>query len=144
MRCWRNRLQWHWRGLENRLPCRCVSNTAVGCATLFGNTSGDAYVAIGDRTGYQQTTGSNNIYVGYDVDGTPGENNSCYIGSIFDQTSSGGTPVYVNLMGELGTTTSSRRFKEDIKPMNSASEALLALKPVTFRYKKEIDPRGIP
>ena len=46
--------------------------------------------------------------------------------------------------GKLGTTTSSRRFKEDIKPMNDASEALLALKPVTFRYKKEIDPQGIP
>ena len=121
-----------------------VSNTAVGYATLFGNTSGDANIAIGDRTGYQQTTGSNNIYVGYDIEGTPGENNSCYIGSIFGQTSSGGTPVYVNLMGKLGTTTSSRRFKEDIKPMNSASETLFALKPVTFRYKKEIDPQGIP
>ena len=47
-------------------------------------------------------------------------------------------------MGKLGTTTSSRRFKEDIKPMNSASETLFALKPVTFRYKKEIDPQGIP
>ncbi len=101
-------------------------------------------MAIGDRTGYQQTTGSNNIYIGYDIEGTPGENNSCYIGSIFGQTSSGGTPVYVNLMGKLGTTTSSRRFKEDIKPMDQASEALLALEPVTFRYKKEIDPQGIP
>ena len=121
-----------------------VSNTAVGYATLFGNTSGDANVAIGDRTGYQQTTGSGNVYIGYDIEGTPGENNSCYIGSIFGQTSSGGTPVYVNLMGKLDTTTSSQRFKEDIKPMNSASETLFALKPVTFRYKKEIDPQGIP
>ena len=121
-----------------------VSNTAVGYATLFGNTSGDANIAIGDRTGYQQTTGSNNIYIGYDIEGTPGENNSCYIGSIFGQTSSGGTPVYVNLFGKLGTLTSSRRFKKDIKPMNNASEALFSLKPVTFRYKKEIDPQGIP
>jgi trimeric autotransporter adhesin len=121
-----------------------VSNTAVGYATLFGNTSGDANIAIGDRTGYQQTTGSNNIYIGYDIEGTPGENNSCYIGSIFGQTSSVGTPVYVNLFGKLGTLTSSRRFKEDIKPMNNTSEALFGLKPVTFRYKKEIDPQGIP
>ena len=121
-----------------------VSNTAVGYATLFGNTSGNANIALGDRTGYQQTTGSNNIYIGYDIEGTPGENNSCYIGSIFGQTSSGGTPIYVNLMGKLGTTTSSRRFKEDIKPMNGASETLFALKPVTFRYKKEIDPQGLP
>jgi uncharacterized coiled-coil protein SlyX len=52
--------------------------------------------------------------------------------------------VYINAYGKLGTTTSSRRFKEDIKPMNDASEALFALKPVTFRYKKEIDPKGIP
>ena len=121
-----------------------VSNTAVGYATLFGNTSGDANIAIGDRTGYQQSTGSNNIYIGYDIEGTPGENNSCYIGSIFGQTSSVGTPVYVNLFGKLGTLTSSRRFKEDIKPMNNTSEALFGLKPVTFRYKKEIDPQGIP
>ena len=76
--------------------------------------------------------------------GVAGEDNSCYIGSIFGQTSSGGTPVYINSAGKLGTTTSSRRFKEDIKPMNNASEALFALKPVTFRYKKEIDPQGIP
>src|SRR5204863_566376 len=46
--------------------------------------------------------------------------------------------------GRLGTMTSSRRFKEEIKPMDKASEALFALKPVTFRYKKEIDPDGIP
>src|SRR5213078_3751421 len=52
--------------------------------------------------------------------------------------------VYVNSDGKLGTNTSSRRFKDDIKPMDQASEALLALKPVTFRYKKEIDPQGIP
>ena len=49
--------------------------------------------------------------------------------------------TYINSnAGKLGITTSSRRFKEDIKPMNDASETLFALKPVTFRYKKEIDP----
>jgi hypothetical protein len=73
-----------------------------------------------------------------------GENNTCYIGSIWNQTSSGGTAVFINNRGQLGTTTSSRRFKQDIKPMNDASEALFALKPVTFRYKKEIDRQGIP
>ena len=50
--------------------------------------------------------------------------------------------VFVNSDGKLGTTTSSARFKEEIKPMGEASEALLALKPVTFRYKKEIDPQA--
>jgi hypothetical protein len=52
--------------------------------------------------------------------------------------------VYVNSNGHLGTTTSSARFKDEIKPMGNASEAILALRPVTFRYKREIDPQGIP
>jgi hypothetical protein len=52
--------------------------------------------------------------------------------------------VFVNSNGKLGTTTSSARFKDEIKPMGTASEAILALRPVSFRYKKEIDPQGIP
>jgi len=68
--------------------------------------------------------------------------NSCYIGQIFGKTSSGGVPVIINGNHKLGTTTSSKRFKKDIKPMAKTSEALLMLKPVTFRYKKEIDPSG--
>jgi hypothetical protein len=58
--------------------------------------------------------------------------------------SSGGSAVFINSDGKLGTATSSQRFKEEIKPMERASEALFALKPVTFRYKKAIDPQGIP
>ena len=87
------------------------------------------------------TTANNVIAIG-----TAGANqsNSCFIGHIFGATSSGGTAVFINSDGKLGTTTSSRRFKDEIKPMEQASEALFALKPVTFRYKKEIDPRGIP
>jgi septal ring factor EnvC (AmiA/AmiB activator) len=54
----------------------------------------------------------------------------------------GGTAVFVDSLGQLGTTTSSKRFKEDIKPVDKASEALFLLKPVRFRYKKEIDPAG--
>src|SRR5207249_7549418 len=69
---------------------------------------------------------------------------SCYIGSIFGQTSSDGVAVFIDSAGKLGTLTSSRRFKEGIKPMEQASEALFALKPVTFHYKKGIDPQGIP
>jgi methyl-accepting chemotaxis protein len=61
-------------------------------------------------------------------------------GNIFGATSTGGTAVFINASGQLGTLTSSKRFKEEIKAMDKASEALLALKPVTFRYKKEIDP----
>jgi hypothetical protein len=69
-------------------------------------------------------------------------NNSCFIGQIFGATSSGGTAVFINTDGRLGTATSSQRFKEDIKPMEQASKALFALQPVTFRYKKEIDAAG--
>ena len=60
----------------------------------------------------------------------------------FGPTSGNGIPVLINSANKLGTTVSSKRFKEEIKPMDKASEALLALKPVTFRYKKEIDPAG--
>jgi hypothetical protein len=52
--------------------------------------------------------------------------------------------VFVASNGHLGTTTSSARFKDEIKPMGNASEAILALRPVSFHYKKEIDPQGIP
>src|SRR4029077_5422315 len=68
--------------------------------------------------------------------------NSCFIGNIFGATSAGGVAVFINSSGQLGTATSSRRFKEGIKSMDQTSELLFALKPVTFRYKKEIDPAG--
>ena len=60
----------------------------------------------------------------------------------YSQTAANGSAVFITSGNKLGTTTSSRRFKEDIKPMDKASEALLALKPVTFRYKKELDPEA--
>jgi hypothetical protein len=71
-------------------------------------------------------------------------NNSCFIGNIYGRTAGFGTAVYINSSGQLGTSNSSQRFKDDIKPMDKASEVLFALKPVTFRYKKEFDPAGIP
>jgi Chaperone of endosialidase len=67
-----------------------------------------------------------------------------FIAGISGTTASGGAQVFVNSNGKLGTITSSARYKEDIKPMGKASEAILALNPVSFRYKKEIDPDGIP
>jgi trimeric autotransporter adhesin len=120
------------------------SNTAFGDIALFNNTTGLGNVALGPAAGLNQTTGSNNIYIGSSVPGVAGESFSCYISSIFGQTSAGGTGVFINSAGKLGTTTSSRRFKDHIEPMDQASEAILALKPVTFRYKKEIDPQGGP
>ena len=96
---------------------------------------------MGVQAGIGVTTAFNVICIG-----ASGGNvdDSCYIGNIFGQTSSGGTTVFINSDGKLGTDTSSRRFKEEIKPMERTSEALYALKPVTFRYKKAIDPKGIP
>ena len=116
-------------------------NVAVGLNAL-NNSTGNNNVAFGNYAGFGATTGSNNVYIGYQIEGTAGESNACYIGSIFNQTSMGGSPVYVDANSKLGTLTSSKRFKENIEPMDRASDALFALKPVMFRYKKEIDPAG--
>ena len=117
-------------------------NTANGLQTLSSNTTGNDNVALGFLAGNNQTTGSNNVYIGSNILGVAGENNACYIASIFDQTSVNGVPVLINSNNLLGTSTSSKRFKECIQPMDQASEALFSLKPVSFRYRKEIDPTG--
>jgi hypothetical protein len=117
-------------------------NTADGLNALLRNTTGNNNVALGTFAGDDQTTGSNNVYIGYNMEGTAGESNACYIASIFGQTSVTGVQVLINSDNKLGTMTSSKRFKQDIKPMDKASEALFALKPVSFHYKKEIDPSG--
>jgi len=118
-----------------------TENTANGFLALAHNTTGISNIALGYEAGLNVTTASNTICIG-----TFGNNvdDSCYIGNIFNATSSGGAAVFINSNGRLGTATSSRRFKEEIKPMDKTSEVLLALKPVTFRYKKGIDPQGIP
>src|SRR5438874_259053 len=114
-------------------------NTAVGENALFFNTTGVDNVALGISAGTNVITADHVICIGANVQGED-VSSTCYIGNIFDRTSAGGTAVFVNSSGKLGTATSSRRFKEDVKPMHEASAALFALKPVTFRYKKEIDP----
>ena len=116
-------------------------NTAVGLNALLRNT-GSNNVALGSNAGSQLTTGSDNIYIGFNLQGTANESNACYIKSIFGQTNNLGSPVYIDGNNKLGTLTSSKRFKEEIKPMDKASDAIFSLKPVTFRYKKEIDPAG--
>jgi hypothetical protein len=120
-----------------------ASNNAIGYNALSNNTTGSFNIAMGDSAGSNIATANNVICIGANVAGDD-VSNRCYIGQIFGVTSSGGTAVFINSSGQLGTITSSRRFKEEIKPMNEASEALLALKPVTFRYKKAIDPEGTP
>ena len=128
-------------------------NTALGTNALFTNTTGRNNIALGNSAGTHLTTGSNNIDIGNQ--GVAAEANTIRIGTVGTQTktfiagihgaiASGGAAVFVNSAGQLGTLTSSARFKEAIKPMNKSSEAILALKPVTFRYKQELDPKGIP
>jgi uncharacterized coiled-coil protein SlyX len=126
-------------------------NTATGFGALYRNVSGGGNTANGYGTLTANTTGSNNtalgIFSGSGVTtangviaiGSSGANvsNSCFIGNIFGTTVSGGTAVFINSFGQLGTVSSSRRFKNDIKPMDNASEAILALKPVTFHYKRD-------
>ena len=114
-------------------------NTAVGENALFFNTTGVDNVALGISAGTNVITADHVICIGANVQGED-VSATCYIGNIFGRTSAGGTAVFVNSSGKLGTATSSRRFKEDVKPMHEASRALFALKPVTFRYKKDIDP----
>jgi hypothetical protein len=119
------------------------NNNAVGTSALEDNSTGSNNTSLGDRAGGSVTTASNVICIGASVFGED-VSDSCYIGSIFGQVSSGGAGVFINSAGKLGTATSSRRFKDGIKPMDKASEVILALKPVTFRYKKGIDPQGSP
>ena len=113
-------------------------NTAVG-ANALANSLGLGNIALGSGAGDNVTTASDVICIGA---GGANVSNSCFIGQIFGTTSSGGIGVFINSDGRLGTTTSSKRFKQDIEPMAKTSEALFALKPVTFRYKKAIDPQG--
>jgi Chaperone of endosialidase len=101
-----------------------VSNTALGAQAGGGVTTANNVICIG-------TSGAN-------------ANNSCYIGNIFGQSIDPATAVFalIDSNGKLGTVLSSRPFKQDIEPMDKASEAILSLKPVTFHYKS--DPKSIP
>jgi hypothetical protein len=118
-------------------------NTAIGHQALFFNTSGNDNTALGRSAGSGVTTANNVICIGANV---PGENvsDSCYIGNIFGKPVDPATATFaiVDTNGKLGTQLSSRRFKHNIKPMDEASEAILALKPVTFHYKS--DTKGTP
>src|SRR5712692_3820021 len=128
------------------------NNTANGANALFSNTTGANNIALGLNAGKNLTTGSNNIDIG-NV-GVAGEANTIRIGKSGVQTTTfiagihgvavTGAEVVVSSTGQLGVAPSSERFKAEIKPMDKASEAILALKPVTFHYKHELDPEGIP
>ena len=123
-------------------------NTAIGYSALSNNTSGIDNIAVGYAAGIALTTGSHNILIA--AAGQPSESDTMRLGDSPDITRTfiagirgaavNGPPVVVGGSGQLGVAASSRKFKDDIKPMEKASEAILALKPVTFHYKKNIDP----
>jgi hypothetical protein len=128
------------------------SNTAIGARALM-NTTGNYNVALGDSAGDSLSTGDNNIDIGHDVCGVAGESNTIrignrhitatYIGGISRQTAVEGAAVFVDSNGKLGMMTASTRFTDEVNPMDKVSEAILTLKPVTFRYKHDIDPKSI-
>jgi hypothetical protein len=127
-------------------------NTAIGDVALSQNQTGSFNIALGFKAG-AKTTGDGNIDIG-NVGlageagtiriGATGTQANAYIAGISGVTVPGGIGVIVDSSGHLGTSTSSARFKDNIQPMDKASEAILVLKPVTFRYKHDLDPEGIP
>jgi trimeric autotransporter adhesin len=128
------------------------NNTASGNDALFNNT-GSSNIALGFQAGKALTTGSHNIdigNIGFQAEsntiriGTTGTQTATFIAGISGATVPTGVAVIVDANGHLGTITSSERFKEEIQPMDKASEAILALRPVTFRYKQKLDPEKIP
>ncbi len=144
-------------------------NVASGYNALRNNITGSNNTAIGSNAMFHNHAGSNNIALGYGAGinlgnddanvaiGNPGVRNDAgtirigqagthtntYIAGISGVAVPGGVGVVIDTDGHLGTVVSSERFKDAIRPMDKASEAILALKPVTFRYKKELDPDGI-
>ena len=118
-------------------------NTAIGAHALDQNITGSSNVALGFQAGFN-ITGNGNVCVGENIVGVAGESNVTRIGNIGSTAQANGVFVTVGAGGKLGFQVSSRRYKDDIKPMDRASEALFALKPVSFRYKQEIDPARSP
>jgi len=132
-------------------------NTAIGIRALENNINGTSNIAVGADAGSNLGTlhghGDNNIYIGNrgagdESDtiriGSPTTHTTTFLAGISGVAVPGGVGVIIDSNGQLGTVISSERFKVEIKPMDEASEAILAFKPVRFRYKKELDPEGIP
>ena len=128
-------------------PTIVRSTTAVGISALSGNVTGSRNVAVGSFAGQGQTTGSDNIYIA--TGGFAGESGQIRIGSnvahtqahvagIHGATSAGVVAVLVNASSTLGTTTSSARFKRDVEDLGDASDLLMRLRPVRFRYLEEL------
>ena len=126
-----------------------TANTAIGYSALSNNSTGSHNIALGSGAGGNLTTGSNNIDIGNNGGlggesatiriGVSGVHTRTFIAAIREVTTGNfdAIPVLIDSAGQLGTTSSSRRFKHDIQPMDKASQAILALKPVAFHYKSD-------
>ena len=123
------------------------NSTALGYGALSNANSGGPNLAIGYNAGTNISVGTDNVDI---ANQAPGDESATirigatpqtktFIAGIFGATSAGGTAVFVNSGGQLGTATSSLRFKEDVQDMGEASSALMQLRPVTFHYKAAYD-----
>jgi hypothetical protein len=122
-------------------------NTAIGLNALVNNTTGNGNIALGNNAGLNLTTGNDNIDIGNF--GVAGDSSTIRIGNEFQTRTfiaairgvttgvADAVNVVIDSNGQLGTISSSRRFKKEVKPMDQASEAILTLKPVTFHYKSD-------
>ncbi len=122
-------------------------NTGIGTGSLGNFSTGDSNIAIGANAGTNLLSGSSNIHIGNG--GVPAESSTIRIGTGGTHTrtfaagirgittgAADAIPVMIDTNGQLGTVSSSRRFKEDIENMDESSSALMRLRPVTFRYKQ--------
>jgi hypothetical protein len=125
-------------------------NTGLGYFALNALVNGDDNTGIGWRAGANLTGGNNNIYLGSASAGS--ESNTLRLGStqsraflsgVSGATSAGGIAVFVDGTGQLGTVTSSRLHKQNIRPIGSASSRLFQLRPVAFEYRADRDPAGV-
>jgi hypothetical protein len=140
-----------WSALVHNLSG--FNNTAIGLNSLANNASGNGNIGLGNDAGINLTSGSNNIDIGNQGLagesstlrlGTEGTQTATYIAGIRTSPLAVATGVGITADGQLGVRASSARYKEAIRPMAKASEAILSLRPVTFRYKKELDPKATP
>jgi hypothetical protein len=124
------------------------TNSALGGHALEALTTGDGNLALGEHAGFNLTSGNNNVYLanqgassedGAIRIGTSGTQTAAYVAGISGAVSGAGIPVLVNPSGQLGTSTSSERFKDGIRSMEEESDVVLKLRPVTFYYKPQYD-----
>ena len=110
-------------------------NTGIGHGAL-AFTTGNGNIALGESAGENVTGASGVICIG---SGGANVTNSCFIGHVRGATTAhaDAIPVLIDSAGQLGTVSSSQRFKHNIKGMDKTSEGILALKPVTFHYKSD-------